>query len=513
MPGPDGVGIERRERLLTSYAAGLAYLLVRAGQQLALLPAFLLAWGAGLYEQWILLSAAAAFIALADLGTRPYLHNKMLLRYAAGDREAYYRTFRVAMWAMLASMLFGISVLALGTWIASEAGYLGSNVLDSGAAAFVLFALGLRVLLDIPADIFGATHWARREVTRNITQATIWLSIELLGILLGLLLGLSPVELALIPLGIRSLFIAYWMVEVTTRDRALSLRPLWPTLTELRELLRLGLSYVGLPVAQLASFQGVVMVLAAVSHGPAIIVAFTAVRTIASLLRQILERIAGLTAAELARSYAQQHQQALARVYLAFSRLFGGLAGLLIGAAWVYAPSIVPILTAGKVAYEPAVLQFLLIGLMLGLPGVPVALLLHQINRPRPLLLISLAQIAVALLLTFFLGGPYGAAGAAAAIAIPEAFAGLVCLTAYGALVLSLPVWPSIARMMSSGIAAALLSAFVAFLTLQLIGMEKLADKMLSALAWWSVVALPGTFIMLGVDQRRWLYRTVRRVV
>jgi len=119
----------------------------------------------------------------------------------------------------------------------------------------------------------------------------------------------------------------------------------------------------------------------------------------------------------------------------------------------------------------------------------------------------------VGLLLTFFLGGPYGAAGAAAAIAIPEAFAGLICLTVYGALVLSLPVWPSIARMMSSGIAAAVLSAFVAFLTLQLIGMEKLADKMLSALAWWSVVALPATFILLGVDQRRWLYRTVRKVV
>ena len=58
---------------------------------LALLPAFLLAWGAELYEQWILLSAAAAFIALADLGTRPYLHNKMLLNYAAGEREYEWR--------------------------------------------------------------------------------------------------------------------------------------------------------------------------------------------------------------------------------------------------------------------------------------------------------------------------------------------------------------------------------------------------------------------------------------
>ncbi|HEX2113340.1 MAG TPA: hypothetical protein VHM01_02950, partial [Alphaproteobacteria bacterium] len=352
MSGIQRIGADRRERLLTSYIAGLAFLFVRAGQQLVLLPAFLLAWGPGLYEQWILLSAAAAFIGLADLGTRPYFHNKMLMLWAAGDHVGYRRTFQTAICVMLTSVLFGLAALGLGILMASVTGYLQSEFLDTSSAAFILFALGVRALLDIPADIFGSTHWARREVTRNITLATVWLSLELLGILLGLLLGLSPVALALVPLAIRSTFIVYWIIEVTSRYADLNFRPLCPNAGELRELLRLGVSYLGLPIAQLASFQGVVIALAAVSQGPAIVVAFTAIRTLASLLRQILERIAGLTAAEFARSYAERHDQTLARVYLVFSRLFGGLAGLLIGAAWVYGPSIVPILTARKVAYE-----------------------------------------------------------------------------------------------------------------------------------------------------------------
>jgi len=126
------------------------------------------------------------------------------------------------------------------------------------------------------------------------------------------------------------------------------------------------------------------------------------------------------------------------------------------------------------------------------------------------LLLISIPQIAASLVLTFLLGGQYGAAGAAASVAIPEALAGLLCLTAYGAFALSLPIGRSIVRMILPSIAAAALSGFVASLTLRLIGMEDLTDKMLSALAWWSAVALPGTFIMLGSEQRRWLYATVR---
>ena len=52
--------------LLTSYAAATVFLAVRVGQQLLLLPAYCL--GAQLYEQWILLSSAAALACSPTLG-------------------------------------------------------------------------------------------------------------------------------------------------------------------------------------------------------------------------------------------------------------------------------------------------------------------------------------------------------------------------------------------------------------------------------------------------------------
>src|SRR5687767_13395429 len=75
----------RRKRLLSSYTAGALSLGARMGQQLLLFPAFLVAWGPRLYEDWLIITAAAAFFALIDVGTRPFLHNTMLIAWAARD--------------------------------------------------------------------------------------------------------------------------------------------------------------------------------------------------------------------------------------------------------------------------------------------------------------------------------------------------------------------------------------------------------------------------------------------
>jgi hypothetical protein len=135
----------------------------------------------------------------------------------------------------------------------------------------------------------------------------------------------------------------------------------------------------------------------------------------------------------------------------------------------------------------------------------------HQINRPGPLLLVLLPQIAATLLLAFVLGGPYGAAGAAAAVAIPDILMGLVWLPIYGMRTLPLPIPESMGRMLLASVAAGLASALIATATLHLIGASSFARQILVAATWATLVTLPAFFIMLGSDQRRWLYAMARR--
>jgi hypothetical protein len=65
--------------------------------------------------------------------------------------------------------------------------------------------------------------------------------------------------------------------------------------------------------------------------------------------------------------------------------------------------------------------------------------------------------------------------------------------------------------MLLASIAAGFASALIAAATLRLIGSATFVEQMLVAITWAALVTLPGFFIMLGGDQRRWLYRTVRR--
>jgi hypothetical protein len=218
--------------LLGNYAAGLIYLFVRAGQQVALLPAFLFAWGPGLYGQWILLSSAAAFIGLIDLGTRPYLHNRLLLLREAGDLAGYHRTFQVSLAVLLISAAAGLTALAVGVLSAAEARLLGNEFIAANDAAFLLGALGVRALLDIPLDLLSNPQWARREVTRNIVLNTVWLALEMGAMVAGLLLHLPPAAIAVISVAVRGGFLLYLAVEIPWRYAELRLAPALPDARE-----------------------------------------------------------------------------------------------------------------------------------------------------------------------------------------------------------------------------------------------------------------------------------------
>ena len=501
----------RKGRLLTSYAAAAVFLAVRVGQQLLLLPAFLYFWGAELYEDWLLLSAATAFMTLADLGTRPYFHNRLLMLRSAGELEAYQQALRLSLGFTVVSQFCAVAVLVAGALLAGEAGLLSGGGITAASAVVVLVLLGLRALLDIPLDILGNIQWAHGDVGWSISLNSAWLMLEVLATVGALALGLTPELVAAVPLAARLAFLVHLIADVRQRYPDDHLRPQVPNLAELRPVLKMGLSYLALPVGQLLSFQGLILILGFVARGPFEVVIFTAIRTVASLLRQVIERVGGLTATELTRCFAADQRIAFKRVHANLNRLLGGLTGLLAGAAWIYAPVFMPFLTAGEVPYVPAVLAALLGGILLGLPGAPIAWLLHQINRPTPLLLVLAFQSALMLALAFTLGARYGAVGAALAVAIPEAIVGLLWLPYYGLRVLALPLLANMIRMLVACLVAAALSIGIAMATMQVIGAGSLLRQALMFFAWASAVVLPATWIMLGRDQRVWLFALLQR--
>jgi O-antigen/teichoic acid export membrane protein len=271
-----------------------------------------------------------------------------------------------------------------------------------------------------------------------------------------------------------------------------------------------GLAFATLPAAQLASFQGIILILAAVTPETYAVVLFTVLRTLAGFARQIVERIAGLTAAELARSFAASDQASLTRLYAYSGRLIGGLTGLLVGLVWVFTPSFLEVWAKGQVHHHPAVLACLLAALALGSPGLLSMGLFHQVNRPRPLVGIMSIQTVMALALTALLGGRYGAAAAAFAVATSEFVAGSILLPWYGRRAFLLPGSTYVARTWLAAFIGGAISLPIAQAAMDIVGHETLWQHVVAGNAWAAAIAFPAIFIVADAQQRHWLMRRLR---
>ena len=158
-----------------------------------------------------------------------------------------------------------------------------------------MLLLGLRGLLDIPSDILGNVYWARRSSSGASRSAAHRLLIEALATVGALLLNMPPVLLATVPLA-PSIY-GFFLICCATFGAAI------PTSACVPDSGRCGaapdpedgLVLPGAAGRQLLSFQGLTLILGAVARGPFEVVIFTAIRTVASLLRQVIERVGGLT--------------------------------------------------------------------------------------------------------------------------------------------------------------------------------------------------------------------------
>lgn len=504
---------DRKKRLFASYIAGGLALALRIGQQLVLLPVFLLAWAAPVYQDWLVITAGAAFFALADLGTRPFLHNRLLMAWAGADMPTYHRMAGIGLFLAFGFSAFGV-VLAIGAAaLAYELGFLSGYTIPPAVAGFVFAGMAVRAVLEIPADILGNPYWARREVARSINVSTAFAALELAVVIAAVVLGCKPQYLPLAFIAPKLCMIAFVMLDVRIRYAELEFRPVIPTRAEATAMVRVGLAYSFLPAAQLVSFQGVIIVLGAVAPEPLAVVVFTAIRTLAGFVRQVAERVAGLTGAEMARSFGAQDQRSLVHLYAHSGRIVGGLAGLLAGAAYVFAPSFLQIWSGGNVPFNAPVLAGLLAALLLGLPGQSAIGLFAQINRPAPLVFAMAVQAATALLLSAALGAHFGAAGAAIAVAIAECLSGAIIVPAQARKALGLPLLPHVARTWTACVAGVGISLPIAGAATEAIGGEMVWHHILAASTWAVMTAGPAVYLLLNANQRRWLVRTCRSAI
>ena len=62
---------------------------INIASKIVLVPLFLLAWGADIYGEWLLLSSMVAYLSLTEMGSHLYIVNRMTQAYAHRDNDQF----------------------------------------------------------------------------------------------------------------------------------------------------------------------------------------------------------------------------------------------------------------------------------------------------------------------------------------------------------------------------------------------------------------------------------------
>ncbi len=305
-------------RILKVMAALMTSNVVNLITKLLLPPVFLYRYGTTLYGEWIALSGAVAYLSTLNFGIQTYVTQDLTVRYQRHELGRYHLQQSTSLRVLL--------------------GILGS----AAVVCLVVFALPVQ-------------HWLRLTLSQQVTSLTLYLLAlqVLLGVLFGYFTGmfiiLSRAHTGVLWVnGLRLAMVLFTSAGAWMRWSFPTLAGLQVTVYVLGILLvllhirgvapeifpKIGLfdrnavrailgpsSYFGLiSMSTFLSYEVPVLILQR-EAGPFVVVAFTVMRTIFSMCRQMLNAPTQAMGAEITRLFGRQEWRELTAVYTYSERL------------------------------------------------------------------------------------------------------------------------------------------------------------------------------------------------
>jgi len=321
--------------------------------QLASLPLMLSRWDAAQYGSWLLLSAFAGYLTMADVGMVTAAGNRMTMAMAAGRADQANRIFQSAgIFLGVICLVVAITVLPVLAWAPLP----GLATPDRHIAAV---ALGAAVLVSL----WGGLTEAVFRATGRYAIGTLLGNLVRLGEWVGSLIGLMWIgSFAAVAVGGLLARVAGLALTVAwSRRDAGGLH--WGTASaqrsEIRAMLKPAAWFMVFPLANAMSFQGVTIVVGHVL-GPAAVAVFNTFRTLARVTVQLTGVMSWALGPELSALHGAGAQVDLRQLY---RRAFWiGTAIALVSSAVVFmiAPQLLEAWSHGVIPFDGPVLAVLL---------------------------------------------------------------------------------------------------------------------------------------------------------
>ncbi len=327
-------------RILKILAALLTSNVVNLVTKLLLPPIFLLRYGTTLYGEWIALSGAVAYLSTLNFGIQTYVTQDLTVRYQRNDLEQYHLQQSTSLRVLL-GILSSAAVLCLIVFALPVQSWLHLT-LSQRVTAETLYLLAMQVLLGVLFGYFTGMYMVLSRAHTGVLWVNGLRMTMVIVVSAGAWLRFSFPVLAALQVGIYVLGTILVLLHI--RRVAPEIFPqinLWDP-SAVRAILRPS-GYFGLiSMSTFLSYEVPVLILQR-EAGPFVVVAFTVMRTIFSMCRQILNAPTQAMGAEITRLFGRQEWPELTAVYTYSERLIFSLIPVLNLGVLIVSPVLVTV--------------------------------------------------------------------------------------------------------------------------------------------------------------------------
>lgn len=276
-------------RILRAVGAEALGQVLNVGIRLLLVPLFISTWGAATYGHWLTLTSLAAWIGLGDLGGQLYFVNRMTAAWASNEMEHFQELLSTGLFLFLASsILMFVIVASCITWLPISS-WLDIQIIDSQIISIVLLLMALRFVIALPIGLLLGVFRATGAQATSVMYVNLMLVIQFVGSTIALMTKQGMLVLA--GLEVVPVLVVAIIVLNVLRKRLPPEIKIWDFKYSSKKILKEAISpsfhFLGIQLSMAIIIQGCIIVIAR-ALGPLEVVAFSAMRTVANVLSQLL---------------------------------------------------------------------------------------------------------------------------------------------------------------------------------------------------------------------------------
>lgn len=401
-----------KKNIIVNGAANLIQKLIRAGEQLVLVPFFISAWGVAYYGEWLTLTIIPSMLAFSDFGIGTAAANTFVLNYVSGDKVNAANAAKNGAAVICLTILLSVFLGAISLAVLDNQGIFDKTVINKHDALWAVSILMIARVINFFSQLFEGFYRAARKAALSTNLNSIYALVNIAVGLIVLILKGGIVYYSLANLActfVFNLVYSIWAHRIIDLD-IYEVGKVSKSM--IKSIAKKGFGFLLSPIWQAIYFQGTTFIVRMIL-GPEAVALFSTVRTISRSANQAFTMINSSVFPELQFELASGNGERARMIYRGALGIVAIIATVSIFTLstlglWVYNKW-----TQGNLTPSLTMWNIFLIGIVLNALWWTAGSIFRAVNKPYHLNVAGVLSSLISISITYVLCNSYGLEGAA----------------------------------------------------------------------------------------------------